>query len=46
MLRGGVYLTFHAGEGLEVIILEAKTPQTQEALPTQPEKNARESSPL
>jgi hypothetical protein len=46
MLRGGVYLPFHAGDGLEVISLEAKTPQTQEALPTQPERNARESSPL
>ncbi|WP_413171845.1 hypothetical protein [Anabaena azotica] len=36
MLRG---LPFHAGDAVEVIILEAKTPQTQEALPTQPETN-------
>jgi hypothetical protein len=36
MLRG---LPFHAGDAVEVIILSAKTPQLQEATPSQPETN-------
>ncbi len=36
ILRG---LAFDAADAVEVIILEAKTPQTQEALPIQPETN-------
>lgn len=36
MLRG---LPFHAGDAVEVIILEAKNSQSQEVLPSQPETN-------
>lgn len=36
MLQG---LPFHAGEAVEVIILEAKTPQQNVTLSSQPEKN-------
>ncbi len=32
-------LPFHAGDAVEVIILEAKNSQRQEALPSQPETN-------